>query len=168
MLLLDFFPYPARYQFVNYLRFFLKETAINTTFTHLLRKMNFFLCAKFWFSSILCAEVIASDSHIHFPNVIKPIRPRPIIYLRRARTRRTERRRREKRNGCIVSFYIGYFGDSFWLTLQLDIQSKSNFAHKVEPKLNIVRLLLLFRVYVWEVLIMLTTKPFPPIHLVYE
>ena len=28
--------------------------------------------------------------------------------------------------------------------LQLDIQSKSNFAHKVEPKLNIVRLLLLF------------------------
>ena len=47
MLLLDFFPYPARYQFVNYLRFFLKETAINTTFTHLLRKMNFFLCAKF-------------------------------------------------------------------------------------------------------------------------
>ena len=26
MLLLDFFPYPARYQFLNYLRFFLKET----------------------------------------------------------------------------------------------------------------------------------------------
>ena len=25
MLLLDFFPYPARYQFVNYLRFFLKK-----------------------------------------------------------------------------------------------------------------------------------------------
>ena len=92
---------------------------INTTFTHLLRTMNFFLCAKFWFSSILCAVVIASDSHSHFPNVIKPIRLKPIIYLRRAsqRNRRTERRRREKkRNGCILSFYIGYFGDSFWLT----------------------------------------------------
>ena len=25
MLLLDFFPYPARYQFVNYLGFFLKK-----------------------------------------------------------------------------------------------------------------------------------------------
>ena len=45
------------------------------------------------------------------------------------------------------------------LKLQLDIQSKSNFAHKVEPKLNIVRLLLLFRVYGWEVLIMLTREP---------
>ena len=36
-----------------------------------------------------------------------------------------------------------------WLTfskLQPDIKSKSNFTHKVEPKLNIVRLLLLFHV----------------------
>ena len=47
MLLLDFFPYPARYQFVNFLRFFLKETAINTTFTHLLRKTNFFCVPNF-------------------------------------------------------------------------------------------------------------------------
>ena len=72
------------------------------------------------------------------------------------------RRREKKRNGCILSFYIGYCKDSFWLTfskLQLGIQSKSNFAHKVEPKLNIVRLLLLFRVYGWEVLIMLTREP---------
>ena len=43
--------------------------------------------------------VIASDSHSHFPNVIKPIRPKLIIYLRRASqtTRRTEMRRREKK-----------------------------------------------------------------------
>ena len=58
--------------------------------------------------------------------------------------------------------------------LQLDIQSKSNFAHKVEPKLNIVRLLLLFRVYGWKVFIMLTREPVNKddrafsIHLVYE
>ena len=58
--------------------------------------------------------------------------------------------------------------------LQLDIQSKSNLAHKVEPKVNIVRLLLLFRVYVWEVLIMLTRESANKdhrafsIHLVYE
>ena len=58
--------------------------------------------------------------------------------------------------------------------LQLDIQSKSNFAHKVEPKLNIVRLLLLFRVYGWEVFIILTREPANKdhrafsIHLVYE
>ena len=58
--------------------------------------------------------------------------------------------------------------------LQLDIQSKSNFAHKVEPKLNIVRLLLLFRVYGWEVFIILTREPANKdhrafsIHFVYE
>ena len=58
--------------------------------------------------------------------------------------------------------------------LQLDIQSKSNFAHKVEPKLNIVRLLLLFRVYGWEVFIILTREHANKdhrafsIHLVYE
>ena len=44
----------------------------------------------------------------------------------------------------------------------------------VELKVNIVRLLLLFRVYGWKVLIMLTTKPANKdhrafsIHLVYE
>ena len=43
--------------------------------------------------------------------------------------------------------------------LQLDIQSKSNFAQMVEPKKNIVILLLRFRVYGWEVLIMLTREP---------
>ena len=93
------------------------------------------------------------------------------------RTMKEGEEREKKRNGCILSFYIGYFGDSFWLTfskLQLDIQSKSNFAHKVEPKLNIVRLLLLFRVYGWEVFIMLTREPANKdhrafsIHLVYE
>ena len=58
--------------------------------------------------------------------------------------------------------------------LQLDIQSKSNFAHKVEPKLNIVNLLLLFRVDSWKVLIMLTRELANKdhtafsIHLVYE
>ena len=139
---------------------------INATFTRLLRTMNFFVCAKFWFSSILCAVVIASDSHSHFPNVIKPIRPKPIIYLiKKGKSNNKENwneKKRKKRNGYILSFYIGYFKDSFWLTfskLQLGIQSKSNFSHKVEPKLNIVRLLLLFRVYGWEVLIMLTREP---------
>ena len=51
------------------------------------------------------------------------------------------------------SFYIGYFGDSFLANVfKLHLQSKSksksksNFAHKVEPKLNILRLLLLFHV----------------------
>ena len=88
------------------------------------------------------------------------------------------RRREKKRTGCIlVSFYIGYFEDSFWLTfskLQLDIQSKSNFAQMVEPKINIVRLLLRFRVYGWEVFIILTREPANKdhrafsIHLVYE
>ena len=56
--------------------------------------------------------------------------------MRIARTRRKKGGEEEK----APSFYIGYFGDSFWLTfskLQVDIQSKSNnFAHKVEPKLN--------------------------------
>ena len=32
MLLLDFFPYPARYQFVNYLRFFLKKKTGHVTY----------------------------------------------------------------------------------------------------------------------------------------
>ena len=98
----------------------------------LVKDDEFFLCAKFRLSSILCAEVIATDSHSHFPNVIKPIRPWPIIYLRRARTRRTEKRRREKKKGMVAPLAF------------------------ILATLEIVRLLLLFRVYVWEALIMLT------------
>ena len=65
--------------------------------------------------------------------------------MRIARARR-KKGGKEKR---APSFYIGYFGDSVLANvfkLHLDIQTKSNFAHKVEPNLNILRLLFLFHV----------------------
>ena len=51
---------------------------MNTTFILYVKDDEFdplFMCAKFWFPSILCAEVIASDSPSHFPKAIKPVRP---------------------------------------------------------------------------------------------
>ena len=33
---------------------------------------------------------------------------------RKRKSEEEERRRREKSNGCTLSFYNGYFGDSFW------------------------------------------------------
>ena len=49
-----------------------------------------------------------------------------------------------------LAFILATLEIVFWLTfskLQVDIQSKcNNFAHKVEPKLNVVRLLSLFHV----------------------
>ena len=52
---------------------------------------------------ILCAEVTANISF----SKRKPIRPR--LYLRIARTRRKKGGEEEK----ALSFFIGYFGDSF-------------------------------------------------------
>ena len=88
-----------------------------------------FMCAKFWFPSILCAKVIASDSPSHFPKAIKPVRPRPLL------TWEGQERGENKSGCCTLSFSFVYFGVNFWLTfskLQLDLQSKSNFAHKVD------------------------------------
>ena len=43
--------------------------------------------------------------------------PKSYIVTKEKKSRKgeeKERRRREKSNGCTLSFYNGYFGDSFW------------------------------------------------------
>ena len=62
----------------------------------------------------------------------------------------TSAQRMEGKRKKHLAFILATLEIVFWLTfskLQVDIQSKSdNFAHKVEPKLNVVRLLSLFHV----------------------
>ena len=48
---------------------------------------------------------------------LKPVRSSKIIVTKEKKSRKgeeKERRRREKSNGYTLSFYNGYFGDSFW------------------------------------------------------
>ena len=67
--------------------------------------------------------------------------------MRIARARRKKGGKEKK--APIAAFILATLEIVSWLTLSklhLDIQLKSNFAHKVKPKLNIVRLLFLFHV----------------------
>ena len=79
MLLLDFFS-KTRHQFFNYLQFFSQTVIwyvkwlINTI--SILSNVNddeFFMFPKFWFSSIIWAEVIANKSF----SACEPLSPRP-------------------------------------------------------------------------------------------